>query len=57
MHKCKCNLQILILYRYLLLNNKNLGIEVQFCWAPAHIGIKGNEKAGNMAKEALEKSK
>ncbi len=41
--------------RHLLLNIRNLGIEVQFCWVPAHIGIKGNEKADNMAKEALEK--
>ncbi len=41
--------------RHILLNIRNLGIEVQFCWVPAHIGIKGNEKADKIAKEALEK--
>ncbi|XP_035985721.1 uncharacterized protein LOC118559100 [Fundulus heteroclitus] len=35
------------LYRY--------GIEVQFCWVPAHEGVKGNETADKLAKKALGK--
>ena len=31
------------------------GRKLKFLWVPAHIGIKGNEKADEMAKEALEK--
>ena len=41
--------------KYLLANIRNLGIIVQFCWVPAHIGIKGNEMADKIAKKALEK--
>ncbi len=36
---------LIIKTRHILLNIRNLGVEVQFCWVPAHIGIKGNEKA------------
>ena len=31
------------------------GTNVQFCWVPSHIGIKGNETADRLAKEALAK--
>ena len=41
--------------KYLLANIRNLGIVVQFCWVPAHIGIKGNEMADTIAKKTLEK--
>lgn len=29
---------------------------MQFCWVPAHAGIKGNEKADMVAKRALKLS-
>ncbi len=41
---------LIIETRHILLNIRNLGIEVQFCWVPAHIGIKGNEKADKKKK-------
>uniref|UniRef100_A0A8C1TCJ5 RNA-directed DNA polymerase from mobile element jockey n=1 Tax=Cyprinus carpio TaxID=7962 RepID=A0A8C1TCJ5_CYPCA len=40
----------------LLYRLKAEGIVVYFCWVPAHIGIVGNEKADQLAKEALKKN-
>ena len=39
--------------RNLLAHLRNLGIAVQFCLVPAHIGIKGNEVADKIAKKTL----
>ncbi len=33
---------------------KQISIKVQFLWVPAHIGLKGNEEADNLAKKAIE---
>ncbi len=40
------------LYHSLLRMHRG-GIDVQFCWVPAHKGVKGNEYAKKMTKEAL----
>lgn len=48
---------LIIEIKYLLLQLKNLGISIQFCWVPAHIGIKGNEEADNIAKKNVGKQK
>ncbi|KAL2092947.1 hypothetical protein ACEWY4_010259 [Coilia grayii] len=37
----------------LLAQLNNLGLSVHFCWVPAHMGLKGNETADKVAKEAL----
>ena len=31
---------------------KHRGKNVSFCWVPAHVGVRGNEQADNLAKEA-----
>ena len=51
-HKCEKAgiLQILEKCHALQLEGKN----VQFCWVPSHVGIKGNEKADCAAKAALQ---
>jgi len=43
----------LLIELYRLLRLHRGGIDVQFCWVPAHEGIKGNEIADKLAKEAL----
>lgn len=37
----------------LLLKLTHLGIQVEFCWIPSHVGIEGNEAADKLAKRAL----
>lgn len=44
---------MIIEIKQLLLHFRNLGIIIQFCWVPAHTGIKGNEEADKIAKKML----
>ena len=43
---------ILEIFMMLLRIERN-GTSLQFCWVPAHVGLKGNEEADKMAKSAL----
>ncbi len=38
----------------LIMELKQSRIEVQFMWVPAHVGIKGNEEADKLAKQAVD---
>ena len=31
------------------------GFEVQFCWSPSHVGIRGNERADDLARSAVDR--
>lgn len=44
---------LIIETRQLLAQLSNLGLIVQFCWVPAHKGLKGNDTADKAAKDAL----
>ena len=33
---------------------KGVGSQIEFCWIPSHIGIKGNEKADRIAKGVID---
>ena len=33
---------------------KEVGSQIEFCWIPSHIGIKGNEKADSIAKRVID---
>ena len=33
---------------------KDVGSQIEFCWIPSHIGIKGNEKADSIAKRVID---
>ncbi len=37
----------------IMLRIQRAGTDVQFCWVPAHVGVKGNEKADEIAKRVL----
>lgn len=41
----------------MLLRIQRMGITVQFCWVPAHMGVKGNEKADTLTKKEVNNSK
>ena len=46
---------ILIELNHSLLRLHRGSIDLQFCWVPAHEGVKGNECADKLAKSALQK--
>ena len=37
----------------LLMGLERMGVVVNFCWVPAHVGVEGNEKADVIAKSAV----
>ncbi|XP_015260458.1 PREDICTED: uncharacterized protein LOC107104854 [Cyprinodon variegatus] len=49
----KCREDIMLENLLSLYRVRNLGIDVQFLWIPAHSGIKGNEMADSLAKKGL----
>ena len=49
--KCREDLMYQVLQLYSQLSQ--MGVEIQFMWVPAHVGIEGNESVDMLAKEAL----
>ena len=43
------------IFKWLVLT-KRRGHNIQFCWVPAHVGIRGNERADQLAKAAVSRS-
>ena len=41
--------------KVLINKHKERGYEIKFTWVPSHVGIKGNDSAGKLAKEGTEK--
>ena len=46
----------MVMQRYHYITN-TAGKNVKFCWVPSHVGIKGNERADEGAKNALDKER
>jgi ribonuclease HI len=46
--------KIIIDIKTTLTNLQNCGYRISFLWIPSHVGIQGNEKADELAKQALE---
>lgn len=46
---------LVIEVKHLLAHIRNMGLTVEFCWVPAHIGVKGNEIADHIAKDTIGK--
>ena len=50
------NLELLIIRGifHILTYLEAVGSGIEFCWLPGHIGIRGNEKADNIAKRVID---
>jgi len=54
MGKIKDTHPILVKIQNLLIKLSYRGINVKFCWVPAHVGLAGNEHADRLAREAAQ---